>query len=57
MLSVSRFKPFVRWWWFGGALEREEIAFQLESMSEAGIGGVEIQPVYPMGTGRGNEPA
>jgi len=55
-LHAARYRPFVRWWWFGGALEREEIAFQLEEMKNSGIGGIEIQPVYPLGAGQGDEP-
>jgi len=38
----------VRWWWFGCALSKREIARQLAQMHRAGIGGVEIQPVYPL---------
>lgn len=38
----------MRWWWFGPAVEEEEIARELRVMHEAGIGGVEIQPVYPL---------
>jgi hypothetical protein len=38
----------MRWWWFGPAVEKDEIARELRIMREAGIGGVEIQPVYPL---------
>jgi len=38
----------MRWWWFGPAVTREEISRELEAMKAAGIGGVEIQPVYPL---------
>ncbi len=38
----------MRWWWFGPAVTREELARELEAMRAAGIGGVEIQPVYPL---------
>lgn len=44
----KRTKPFVRWWWFGSAVTEEEIARELEEMNKVGIGGVEIQPVYPL---------
>jgi len=37
-----------RWWWYGGAVEEAEISRELESMRDAGIGGAEIQPVYPV---------
>ena len=38
----------MRWWWFGPAVTHPELARQLEAMRAAGIGGVEIQPVYPL---------
>jgi hypothetical protein len=37
----------VRWWWFGPSVTREELERELRAMKEGGIGGVEIQPVYP----------
>ncbi|MGB8097799.1 MAG: glycosyl hydrolase, partial [Terracidiphilus sp.] len=41
-------RPMMRWWWFGPAVTRPELARELKIMQQAGIGGVEIQPVYPM---------
>jgi hypothetical protein len=41
-------RPMMRWWWFGPAVERDELARELQTMKEGGIGGVEIQPVYPL---------
>ena len=38
----------MRWWWFGSAVERDELARELRTMKTGGIGGVEIQPVYPL---------
>lgn len=38
----------VRWWWFGPAVTKTEISRELHAMKDAGIGGVEIQPVYPV---------
>jgi len=40
--------PMMRWWWFGPAVERDELARELRTMKAGGIGGVEIQPVYPL---------
>jgi len=37
-----------RWWWFGGAVTPEEITRELTFMHEAGLRGVELQPVYPV---------
>jgi hypothetical protein len=41
-------RPMMRWWWFGPAVTRPELEKELNTMSGAGIGGVEIQPVYPL---------
>lgn len=41
-------RPIMRWWWFGPAVTKPELAKELETMRGAGIGGVEIQPVYPL---------
>ncbi|HNU09521.1 MAG TPA: glycosyl hydrolase, partial [Pyrinomonadaceae bacterium] len=36
------------WWWFGPTVNREELAKELRTMRDGGIGGVEVQPVYPL---------
>jgi hypothetical protein len=41
-------RPMMRWWWFGPAVEKPELARELRAMKAGGIGGVEIQPVYAM---------
>jgi hypothetical protein len=41
-------RPIMRWWWFGPAVTKAELQRELETMRGAGIGGVEIQPVYPL---------
>ena len=41
-------RVMMRWWWFGPAVEKPELARELETMKAGGIGGAEIQPVYPM---------
>lgn len=38
----------VRWWWFGPAVVRPELARELDAMHAAGIGGVEIAAEYPL---------
>ena len=38
----------MRWWWFGPAVEKERLLHELELMKAGGIGGVEVQPVYPV---------
>jgi len=41
-------RPMMRWWWFGPAVTKPELRKELETMRSVGIGGVEIQPVYPL---------
>jgi len=39
-------KPWTRWWWPGSAVDKENLTRQLEDFARAGIGGVEICPIY-----------
>jgi hypothetical protein len=41
-------RPMMRWWWYGVAASPAQIRHDLEAMKAAGIGGAEIQPVYPL---------
>lgn len=41
-------RPMTRWWWFGGAVEADEIVREIQAMKAGGFGGFEIQPVYPL---------
>jgi len=44
--STQESKPWTRWWWMENAVDRENISRELKEMSDAGIGGVEITPIY-----------
>ncbi len=37
----------MRWWWFGPGVVKPELQREIQAMKAAGIGGFEIQPVYP----------
>lgn len=39
-------KPWTRWWWPGSAVTPEGLTKQLETFAAAGLGGVEITPIY-----------
>lgn len=46
----SRYRPFVRWWWNGDRVEAEELVRELHILKDAGVGGVEINPIsFPYG--------
>jgi len=38
----------MRWWWFGPAVTRPQLAREMQLMKEGGVGGFEVQPVYPL---------
>ncbi|RZK41789.1 MAG: glycoside hydrolase family 2 [Pedobacter sp.] len=42
---AMHYRPFVRWWWNGNKIEKTELARELKLLKEAGIGGVEINPI------------
>lgn len=39
-------RPWTRWWWMGSAVDPAGLTADLESLRRAGIGGVEITPIY-----------
>ncbi|AXP80163.1 Glycosyl hydrolases family 2-2C sugar binding domain [Mariniflexile rhizosphaerae] len=39
-------KPWTRWWWMGSAVDKPNIKSSLIDFHKAGIGGVEITPIY-----------
>ena len=43
--KVSPYQPFVRWWWNGNKVDTIELKRELLLLNEAGIGGVEINPI------------
>jgi len=40
-------RPWLRWWWPGGAVDDGELRREIELMRAAGFGGAEIQPFNP----------
>jgi hypothetical protein len=39
-------KPWTRWWWEGNAVNKKDLAWNLEQYQKAGLGGVELTPIY-----------
>jgi hypothetical protein len=39
-------KPWTRWWWEGSAVDKKNLTWNLEQYQKAGLGGVEITPIY-----------
>jgi hypothetical protein len=48
---AKQYRPWTVWWWFGNATPVSDLKWELAQMDEAGIGGVEINPVYAMSEG------
>lgn len=39
-------KPWTRWWWEGSAVNKTDLTYNLEQYAKAGLGGVEVTPIY-----------
>lgn len=39
-------KPWIRWWWEGSAVNKKDLTRNLQQFQQAGLGGVEITPIY-----------
>jgi len=43
---TAEMKPWTRWWWPASAVDQENLTRELTAYAEAGLGGVEITPIY-----------
>ncbi len=48
-------KPYTRWWWHGSAVDSAGIDYCMKEYAKAGIGGVEITPIYGVQHGEAKE--
>lgn len=48
-------KPYTRWWWLGSAVDSVGLEYNLAEYAKAGIGGVEITPIYGVKGNDANE--
>lgn len=39
-------RPWTRWWWMGSAVDQANLSVLLAEYAKAGLGGVEITPIY-----------
>ncbi|WP_167295246.1 glycosyl hydrolase [Pedobacter sp. SG908] len=42
----KQMKPWTRWWWMGNAVDEQNLNVVLKKYADAGLGGVEITPIY-----------
>ena len=54
-VSGPEAKAGVRWWWHGSAVDEENISWNLEQFASAGIGKVEITPIYGVKDNESND--
>jgi hypothetical protein len=43
---TSQSKPWTRWWWLGSAVNRRDLSDVLAKYEAAGLGGLELTPIY-----------
>lgn len=43
---TTEMRPATRWWWLGSAVDTANISYNLETYAKAGLGSVEITPIY-----------
>jgi len=43
---TAEMKPWTRWWWPASAVDKENLTRELTAYADAGLGGVEITPIY-----------
>ena len=53
--TFSTTKAGVRWWWLGSAVDDDNLRWCLQQYAEAGIGAVEITPLYGVQGNEANE--
>ena len=49
---TSTAKPAARWWWLGSAVDEANLSYNMEQYARAGLGELEITPIYGV---QGNE--
>ncbi len=48
-------KPAARWWWLGSAVDEENLSYNMEEYARAGLGELEITPIYGVQNNEENE--
>lgn len=48
-------KPAARWWWLGSAVDEANLSYNMEEYARAGLGELEITPIYGVQGNEANE--
>ncbi len=43
---TAEMRPWTRWWWHGSAVHKADLSANLDLYRRAGLGGVEVTPIY-----------
>src|SRR5688500_19275917 len=43
---TAEMRPWTRWWWHGSAVNERDLTANLDAYRRAGLGGVEVTPIY-----------
>lgn len=44
--TLPEARPAARWWWLGSAVDKKNLTYNLNEYARAGLGGLEITPIY-----------
>ena len=53
--TTLEMRPAARWWWLGSAVDKQNLTYNLEEYARAGMGTVEITPIYGVQHNEANE--
>jgi hypothetical protein len=45
-IVTAEMRPWTRWWWQGSAVNKADLTANLDQYRRAGLGGVEVTPIY-----------
>jgi len=51
----NEMRPGTRWWWLGSAVDKANLTYNLEEYARAGMGTVEITPIYGLQKNEAND--
>ena len=52
---TNEMRPGTRWWWLGSAVDKVNLTYNLEQFAQAGMGTVEITPIYGLQNNEAND--
>lgn len=53
--ALPEAKPAARWWWLGSAVDKANLSYNISEYAKAGIGELEITPIYGVQGNEANE--